>query len=44
MKETLYLADDIAIINYDKTFPTTKSGLIKSEEFHQVMSQFFFTL
>ena len=44
MKETLYLADDIAIINYDKTFPTTKSGLIKSEEFHQVMSQFLHTL
>ena len=44
MRETLYLADDIAIINYDKTFPTTKSGLIKSEEFHQVMSQFLHTL
>lgn len=44
MKETLYLADDIAIINYDKTFPTTKSGLIKSEEFHQVMIQFLHTL
>ena len=44
MRETIYLADDIAIINYDKTFPTTKSGLIKSDEFHQVMGQFLHKL
>lgn len=44
MRETLYLADTIAIINYDRTFPTTKSGLIKSPEFHQVMGQFLHDL
>ena len=37
MKERMYLADDIAIINYDMTFPATKSGLIKSDEFKRVM-------
>lgn len=40
MKEKMYLADNIAIIDYDKTFPTTKSGLIRSEEFHRVLIQF----
>ena len=40
MKEKMYLADDIAIINFDMTFPMTKSGLIKSEEFHRVMVQY----
>lgn len=37
----MYLADDIAVINFDMTFPETKSGLIKSEELQRVMLQYF---
>ncbi len=44
MREKLYLAENIAIINYDKTFPTTKSGMIRSDEFHQVMKQYLLHL
>jgi hypothetical protein len=40
MKETIYLTDDLAILNFDLAFPTTKSGLIKSKEFRMVMLQY----
>ena len=40
MKEKLYLTEDIAILNFDLALPTTKSGLIKSEEFQAVCLRF----
>ena len=36
MKENMYLTDDIAILDFDRAYPTTKSGLIKSAEFKRV--------
>ena len=40
MKEKLYMTEDIAILNFDLALPTTKSGLIKSEEFQAVCVTF----
>ena len=37
MKDRLHLTEDIAILNFDLAYPTTKSGLIKSPEFRRVM-------
>lgn len=36
MKEHFYLTDDLAIINFDMACPTTKSGLLKTEEFREL--------
>lgn len=37
MREKFYLTDDIAILNFDMAYPETKSGLIRSDEFKQVL-------
>ncbi|MDD4200225.1 MAG: hypothetical protein PHS19_02420 [Eubacteriales bacterium] len=36
MKDRFYFTEDLAIINFDMVFPTTKSGLMKTPEFKAV--------
>lgn len=40
MKDTFYLTDNLAIINFDLVFPSTKSGLMKTPEFHAVVMNY----
>ncbi|MGN8764531.1 hypothetical protein [Hornefia butyriciproducens] len=40
MKEKLYLTDSEVIMNFDLSYPETKSNLIKSAEFQAVVRQF----
>ncbi len=40
MKEKLYLTDSEVIMNFDLSYPETKSNLIKSAEFQSVVHQF----
>ena len=40
MKDTFYLTYDLAIINFDLVFPSTKSGLMKTPEFKAVVLKY----
>lgn len=44
MKETLYLTDQEAILNFDLTYPETEAALIKSPEFSMVLKQYILYL
>lgn len=40
MKEKIYLTDDMVILNFDLAYPESRSGLLKSKEFHAFIAHY----